>query len=64
MPSDGFSATITGVAVAALAHDGAQPVAMLAARAHPWVSPGWGHHDGNPITLREVELELHRRCAS
>jgi hypothetical protein len=64
LPSDGFSATITGVAVAALAYDGAQTVAMLAARAHPWVSPGWGHHDGTPITLREVELELHRRSAA
>jgi hypothetical protein len=64
LPSDGFSAMITGVAVAALAYHGAQPVAMLAAWAHPWVSPGWGHHDGTPITPREVELELHRRSTA
>lgn len=64
LPSEGFSATVIGVAVAALAYDGAQPVTVLAARAHPWVSPGWGHPDGTPITLREVELELHRRSAA
>jgi hypothetical protein len=59
-PCDGFSATVTGVAVAALAYHGAQPVAMLAARAEHWVSPGWGHRDGTPVTQRDIELELHR----
>jgi hypothetical protein len=35
-------------------------VAELAARAHPWVSPGWGHRDGTPVTQRDIERELHR----
>jgi hypothetical protein len=64
LPADGFSAIITGVALAALAHHGAQPVAMLAARAHPWVSPGWTRPDGAPVTRRDVELELHRGSAA
>lgn len=59
-PADGFSATITGATLAALAHQGTQPVATLAEWAHPWVSPGWGHPDGTPVTQREVEMELHR----
>jgi hypothetical protein len=58
--SDGFSATITGVALAALAYHGAQPVASLAARAYPWVNPGWSHRDGTPVTQRDIELELHQ----
>jgi hypothetical protein len=57
---DGFSSTITGVALAALACHGAQPVAELATLAYPWMSPGWGHRDGTPVTQRDIELELHR----
>lgn len=58
--SDGYIATITGATLAALAHHGPQPVTTLAAWAHPWVSPGWGHRDGTPVTQRDVEMELHR----
>jgi len=61
---DEFNAIIAGVAVAALAHHGAQPVAMLAERAHPWVSPGWGHRDGTPVTHRDIELALHRHSTT
>jgi len=57
---EGFGVIVAGVALAALAHHGPQPVTALAERAHPWVSPGWGHRDGTPATHRDVELELHR----